>query len=133
MNKQELISAVAEKTGLTKVQSEAALSTIVETISGTIASGGQVALIGFGTFKSVKRNARSGKNPRTGEKIKIAARVLPKFDPGKSLKERVNNTKKSSAKATAVKAAPAKAAAKPAAKAAPAKAAAKPAAKAKKK
>ena len=132
MNKQELISAVAEKTGLTKMQSEAALSTIVETISGTIASGGQVALIGFGTFKSVKRNARSGKNPRTGEKIKIAARVLPKFDPGKSLKERVNNTKKSSAKATTVKAAPAKTA-KPAAKAAPAKVAAKPAAKAKKK
>jgi len=127
MNKQELIAAVAERAGLSKVQTEAALSSIVETISSTIASGDQVALIGFGTFKSIKRAARAGKNPRTGEKIKIAARTLPKFDAGKALKDRVNNNKKTAAKPAA------KVAAKPAAKAAPAKAAAKPAAKAKKK
>lgn len=127
MNKQELIAAVAERAGLSKVQTEAALSSIVETISSTIASGDQVALIGFGTFKAIKRAARAGKNPRTGEKIKIAARVLPKFDAGKALKDRVNNNKKVAAKPTT------KAVTQLATKTAPPKAAAKPAAKAKKK
>lgn len=136
MNKQELIAAASEKAGLSKVQTEAALASIVETISSAMASGDQVSLVGFGTFKSIKRAARTGLNPRTGEKIKIASRVLPKFDAGKALKDKMNTPKKSAkaapAKAVAkpaAKAAPAKAAAKPAAKAAPAKAAAKPAAK----
>lgn len=135
MNKQELIAAASEKAGLSKVQTEAALASIVETISSAMASGDQVSLVGFGTFKSIKRAARTGLNPRTGEKIKIASRVLPKFDAGKALKDKMNTPKKSAKAAPvkaakpAAKAAPAKAAAKPAAKAAPAKAAAKPAAK----
>ena len=124
MNRQELIAIASDKAGLSKVQTEAALTSIVETITHAMAAGDQVSLVGFGTFKVSKRAARIGHNPRTGEKIKIAARSMPKFDAGKVLKDKMNAPKK------AAKAAPAKAAAKPAAKAAPAKAAAKPAAKA---
>ena len=141
MNRQELIAIASDKAGLSKVQTEAALTSIVETITHAMAAGDQVSLVGFGTFKVSKRAARIGHNPRTGEKIKIAARSMPKFDAGKVLKDKMNAPKKAAkaapAKAAAkpaakpaAKAAPAKAAAKPAAKAAPAKAAAKPAAKA---
>ena len=124
MNRQELIAIASDKAGLSKVQTEAALTSIVETITHAMAAGDQVSLVGFGTFKVSKRAARIGHNPRTGEKIKIAARSMPKFDAGKILKDKMNAPKK------AAKAAPAKVAAKPAAKAAPAKVAAKPAAKA---
>ena len=124
MNRQVLIAIASDKAGLSKVQTEAALTSIVETITHAMAAGDQVSLVGFGTFKVSKRAARIGHNPRTGEKIKIAARSMPKFDAGKILKDKMNAPKK------AAKAAPAKVAAKPAAKAAPAKVAAKPAAKA---
>jgi DNA-binding protein HU-beta len=132
MNRQELIAIASDKAGLSKVQTEAALSSIVETITSAMAAGDQVSLVGFGTFKVSKRAARIGHNPRTGEKIKIAARAMPKFDAGKTLKDKMNAPKKAAKAAAkpAAKAAPVKAAAKPAAKAAPVKAVAKPAAKA---
>lgn len=112
MNKGQLVEAIATKTGLTKAQSESALNTIVDTISQTVKKGDSVTLIGFGTFSMTKRAARKGKNPRTGEAIKIAARKIPKFSAGQSFKNLVNGT----VKATAPKAAAA-APAKPAAKA----------------
>jgi DNA-binding protein HU-beta len=96
MNRQELIAIASDKAGLSKVQTEAALTSIVETITHAMAAGDQVSLVGFGTFKVSKRAARIGHNPRTGEKIKIAARSMPKFDAGKVLKDKMNAPKKSS-------------------------------------
>jgi DNA-binding protein HU-beta len=113
MNKGQLVDAIASSAGLTKVQSERALSAFIGTVSESLTKGDNVALIGFGTFSVAKRSARNGKNPRTGATIKIAARKVPKFAPGKGLKDLVNGVKK---------AAPAKkAAAAPTKKAAPAK------------
>ncbi len=140
MNKGQLVETISTKTGLTRSQSESALNTVIDTIAQTVKKGDSVTLIGFGTFSMTKRAARKGKNPRTGEAIKIAARKIPKFSPGQSFKNLVNGTAgaaKAAPKAAAAKAAPKAAAAKAApkataAKAAP-KAAAKPAGKAKKK
>jgi DNA-binding protein HU-beta len=108
MNKGQLIDAVASHAGLTKVQAEKALNAVIDTVSETLSKGDTVALIGFGTFGVAKRAARNGKNPRTGATIKIPARKVPKFTPGKGLKDVVNGLKKPAAK----KAAPAKAPAK---------------------
>jgi DNA-binding protein HU-beta len=107
VNKSELVEAIANGTELSKSQAERALNTMVETISGALKKGDSVQLVGFGTFGVAKRAARKGKNPRTGEAIKIAARKVPKFTPGKGLKDLVNGVKKA---APAAKAAPAKAA-----------------------
>lgn len=90
MNKSELVDAIAKDTGLTKKDSEAALKSVVETISKELAKGHEVSLIGFGTFAVGKRAARTGHNPKTGESIKIAASKCPKFKPGKALKDKVN-------------------------------------------
>lgn len=90
MNKSELVSAIAEKAGLTKVQAAAALEATVATVTTALSKGDQVAIIGFGTFKVGERAARTGRNPQTGAEMKIPAAKVPKFSAGKSLKDAVN-------------------------------------------
>lgn len=90
MTKAELVDAIAKDTGLTKKDSEAALKSVIETISKELSKGHEVSLIGFGTFAVGKRAARSGRNPKTGETIKIPASKTPKFKAGKALKDKVN-------------------------------------------
>jgi DNA-binding protein HU-beta len=89
MNKSELIEAVAKSSGLSKADSDRALAAVIDTIGKTLKKGGTVALVGFGTFKVSKRNARMGRNPQTGAAIKIAARKVPRFTAGKGLKDSV--------------------------------------------
>lgn len=90
MNKSELIAAMAEKSGLSKKGAEAALKAFTETVSDELQKKEKVQLIGFGTFEVSERAARTGRNPQTGEAIKIKKSVVPKFKPGASLKEFVN-------------------------------------------
>ncbi|WML92428.1 HU family DNA-binding protein [Thiothrix lacustris] len=90
MNKSELIDAVAEKSGLTKTDTDKAFKAFVEVISDTLKNDDQVALVGFGTFLVRERQARSGRNPRTGETISIASAKIPSFKAGKALKDAVN-------------------------------------------
>lgn len=89
MNKVELVTAVAEKTGASKKATAAAISAITEVITETLAKGEAVQLVGFGTFKVVDRAARVGHNPKTNQKIQIPAKKAPKFSAGKSLKDAV--------------------------------------------
>jgi len=89
MNKQDLISLVAEKADLSKKDSEAAVAAVIEGITDTLAKGGKVQLVGFGTFEVRHRQAREGRNPSTGETIKIAAQNVPAFKAGKALKDQV--------------------------------------------
>ncbi len=89
MNKSELVAAIAEKTGATKKDAENIMSATFDVISDALAKGDKVSLIGFGNFEVRERAAREGKNPRTGEKIKIAACKVPAFKPGKALKDKV--------------------------------------------
>lgn len=91
MNKTELIAAVAEKTELTKKDSERAVNAVIETISETLEQGEKVVLVGFGTFEVRERAERMGRNPSTKEVIKIPASKAPAFKAGKNLKERVNS------------------------------------------
>ena len=93
MNKSELIAAVAEKAALTKKDSEKAVGALLETIKTTVAKKQKVQLIGFGTFEHRVRAARTGKNPRTGEAIKIAKATVPAFKAGKAFKDVVNKKK----------------------------------------
>ena len=88
-NKQDLIAEVAAKTGLTKKDSEKAVNAFVEVVTEFLAKGEKVQLIGFGTFETRERAAREGRNPQTGEAIKIAATVVPAFKAGKALKDAV--------------------------------------------
>ena len=90
MNKTELIDAVAAKAEISKKDSEAAVKAFVDVVSETLAKGDKVQLVGFGTFETTKRAARTGKNPQTGAAIKIPASVAPKFKAGKALKDLVN-------------------------------------------
>ena len=90
MNKSELVEAMAKKADLSKKDAAAALDAFTETITGALKKGDKVTLIGFGTFEVAKRAAREGKNPQTGEKIKIKASKAPKFKAGKALKDTVN-------------------------------------------
>ncbi|HEY5810377.1 MAG TPA: HU family DNA-binding protein [Povalibacter sp.] len=90
MNKAELIEAVAGQTGLQKSDATRAVDAVFETISSALKSGDTVALLGFGTFVVKARAARSGRNPRTGETIEIAASKVPGFKAGKGLKDAVN-------------------------------------------
>ena len=90
MNKAELVSAIAERAGLSKSDVEKAVKAVVEVVSGELGKGGKVKLVGFGTFEVGERAARTGKNPKTGEPIEIAACKAPKFKPGKALKDEVN-------------------------------------------
>ncbi len=89
MNKTELINAVAEKAGLTKVDAKAALDATLGAISEALAKGEKVALLGFGTFAVNEKGARTGINPRTKEKIEIAARKTVKFKAGAELDNKV--------------------------------------------
>ena len=90
MTKVELINAVAAKTGLTKKDSEKAVTAVFGTIADTLKEGDKVSLVGFGTFDVKTRAAREGINPRTKEKIQIAASKLPTFKAGKALKDQVS-------------------------------------------
>lgn len=90
MNKAELVDVVAKKASLTKADAQRAVEACLEGIKGTLKKGGEVRLVGFGTFSVAKRAATTGRNPRTGEKIKIPASKQPKFRAGKELKKAVN-------------------------------------------
>lgn len=82
MNKSELINAMAEKAGLTKVQAKNALEALLDATKATLKKGGKLSLIGFGTFSVADRKARMGHNPATGKSIKIPAKKVVKFKPG---------------------------------------------------
>ncbi len=90
MNKQELIKKVAQDAELTQKQAAAALESMMDSVKEAVAVGDKVQLIGFGTFESKKRDARTGRNPRTGKAVKIKAAVLPVFKAGKAFKDAVN-------------------------------------------
>jgi len=90
MNKTELIAAVAENASLTKKDAEKAINAVVESVTKALKAGDKVQLVGFGTFEVRARGARTGKNPRTGEAIKIKASKVPAFKAGKALKDIVN-------------------------------------------
>jgi DNA-binding protein HU-beta len=90
MNKQELIDAVASESGTSKVAAEEAINAVLDTISKEVGAGNAVQLVGFGTFRSGERAARTGRNPQTGEAIEIAAAKTVKFTAGKSFKDAVN-------------------------------------------
>lgn len=89
MNKADLIEAVAKDTGLTKKDAAAAIDSVINTIKKKLKKE-PIQLVGFGTFSVAKRKARTGVNPATGEKIKIKASKVPKFKPGKALKDAVS-------------------------------------------
>ncbi|MBQ4598783.1 MAG: HU family DNA-binding protein [Clostridia bacterium] len=90
MNKTELIEAIAGESGLKKKDAEAALTAFVNAVEGALAKGEKVQLVGFGTFETKTRGAREGRNPKTGETIKIAASKYPAFTAGKAFKDSVN-------------------------------------------
>lgn len=90
MNKNELIGAVSETSGLSRSDAMRAVEGVFDAISGALKSGEEVRLVGFGTFSVAKRKASTGRNPRTGQPMKINASSQPKFRPGKGLKEAVN-------------------------------------------
>lgn len=87
MNKTELIAAMAEKAGMSKKDAEKALGAFVDVVGDALKKGDKIQLVGFGTFETRERAAREGKNPQTGEKIKIAASTVPAFKAGKALKD----------------------------------------------
>ena len=91
MNKNELIDAIAAATDLPKSSAARALDAVVDNITESLQKGDQVSLVGFGTFLVKHRNARTGRNPKTGAAIEIAASNVPSFKPGKALKEAVNS------------------------------------------
>ena len=90
MNKAELISAIVSETGLSKKDTEATINSFVNVISNELAKKEKVQLIGFGTFETRERAARTGRNPQTGKELKIAASTTPAFKAGKALKDIVN-------------------------------------------
>jgi DNA-binding protein HU-beta len=90
MNKADLVAKVAELSGLTKTDADKATDAVFAAITSTLKTGDDVRLVGFGSFSVSDRAAREGKNPRTGEKITIAASKAPKFTAGKGLKDAVN-------------------------------------------
>ena len=90
MNKTELVAAVAAKAELSKKDAEKAVAAVTASIGEALKKGDKVQLVGFGTFEVRKRDARTGKNPRTGETIKIKASKVPAFKAGKALKDSVN-------------------------------------------
>ena len=90
MNKSELIEAVAEGADMSKAAAERAVNTMVSSVINTLAKGDQVAIAGFGSFVVRERAARTGRNPRTGEEIQIAASKNPAFKAGKAFKDAVN-------------------------------------------
>ncbi len=93
MNRQELIEALATKTGNTKADADRSIAALLEIVTATLKKGDNVALVGFGTFEVRKRAARNGRNPATGEAIKIKAAKVPAFKAGATLKAAVNGGK----------------------------------------
>ena len=94
MNKADLIAAIADDAEISKAKAEYALNSAIEHIIKAVTKGDSVQLIGFGTFASGKRAARMGRNPKTGEPLKIAASKTVKFSAGKAIKDAVNKRKK---------------------------------------
>ena len=90
MNKNDLISSVADSSGLSRGDAVKAVEGVFEAISGALKSGDEVRLVGFGTFSVAKRKASTGRNPRTGEPMTIKASTQPKFKAGKGLKDSCN-------------------------------------------
>ena len=90
MNKSELIDHIAGSADISKAAAGRALDSIIGAVKTTLKKNGSVTLVGFGTFSVSKRAARTGRNPRTGEAIKIKSAKVPKFKPGKALKDAVN-------------------------------------------
>lgn len=90
MNKQDLVAKLADKAGLSKAGANEAITAFVDVVKEAVAGGDSVQLIGFGTFTSRERPAREARNPRTGEKVKIAAAKVPVFKAGKGFKEAMN-------------------------------------------
>ena len=90
MNKLDLIAEVAKNTGLTKTDATKATDALLDAVTAALKKGDEVRLVGFGTFSVASREATTGRNPRTGEEIKIAASKQPKFKAGKTLKDALN-------------------------------------------
>lgn len=90
MTKASLVEYIAEKADLTKADATRALEAMLEGVSEGLKKEGKVTLVGFGTFAAKKREARTGRNPQTGEEVKIAARVVPSFKAGNKLKDALN-------------------------------------------
>ena len=90
MNKNDLISQVADDAGLSKADATKAVDAVLDNIAGSLSNGGEVRLVGFGTFSVTHRKVTTGRNPRTGEAIQIKASNQPKFKAGKALKDAVN-------------------------------------------
>ena len=90
MNRAELVSAMSDKTGLSKKDTENALKAFTEIVTKQLKKGDKIQLVGFGTFEVSKRAARTGRNPQTGKEMKIKASKAPKFKAGKALKDAVN-------------------------------------------
>ena len=90
MNKSELIDAMASDAGISKAAAKKALDAFTGSVAGTLSKGGKVALVGFGSFSISRRAARDGRNPQTGEEIKIPARTVPVFRAGTALKGAVH-------------------------------------------
>ena len=90
MNKTELVAAMAEQADMTKKDAEKALTAFTEVVAKELKKGGKVQLVGFGTFEVAERAAREGRNPQTGDVMKIAASKAPKFKAGKALKDAIN-------------------------------------------
>jgi DNA-binding protein HU-beta len=86
MNKAQLIERLSQKTKLTKIQSELVMDAALEIIQKTVSKGEEVKIVGFGTFSSVQRKARKGRNPKTGETVDIPRSKVPRFKPGKEFK-----------------------------------------------
>ena len=90
MNKTELVAAVEEKAEISKKDADSAVNAVIESIIEAVASKDKVQIVGFGTFEARERKEKIGKNPRTGEEIKIAASVVPAFKAGKAFKDATN-------------------------------------------
>lgn len=89
MNKADLISKISEDVDITKVQANAAIDSFIDAVTKTLKGGGKVTLVGFGTFIVSKRKARKGRNPKTGEEIKISAKKVARFKAGKELSDKI--------------------------------------------
>ncbi|MCG7410969.1 HU family DNA-binding protein [Moraxella nonliquefaciens] len=98
MNKSELVDAIASEAGLTKDQAAKSVNAFISSVQGALERGDDVVLVGFGTFSVKERAARTGRNPKTGEPLQIAASKVPSFKAGKGLKDAVNATEKTAKK-----------------------------------
>lgn len=93
MNRAEFVEAISKESGCTKKDTEAMLKAFIDVTTKAVKKGDKIQLVGFGTFEQTKRAARTGRNPQTGEEIKIKAAKLPKFTAGKAFKDAVNGKK----------------------------------------